>query len=261
MSVTLSTGLINFLQMDGSIKRFLNGSILRIYSGTKPTSADQDDVTNGTLLDTITISSGAHTAEVRSAGSLTLAGSAGTVTGITVNSVQILGATCTYSTSLAQLATDVATQINTFNSSPEYYATASGAKVTVYAMPGTGTGPNGFVLATTGAGGITSTDVNMGTEVAGVASANGLTFGLSSAGVLSKTGTWSGSAVATGTPGWFRICRSAADAGGAATATFQPFRLDGTISTSGADLNINPNSTTSGVTLTIDTFTVTQPSA
>ena len=257
MAPTLTPGLVDFLQMNGSIKRFLNGAIMRIYSGTQPADATVDDAVSGTLLNTITVSSGAHTPEILSAGSLTLAGTVGTVTGIVVNSVQILGATCTFSTTLAQLATDVAAQINTYNSSPEYTAVASGAKVTVYAMPGTGTGPNGLVLVTTGAGGITSTDVNMGTEVAGVASANGLTWGLSASGVLSKSGTWSGSAVATGTPGWFRIVRSAANASGTATALIM--RLDGSISTSSADLNINPNSSTSGVTLTIDTFTVTEP--
>ena len=258
MSTAISTGLRDFLVQNGGIKRFLNGAILRIYSGSQPATADVDDTVSGTLLNTITLASGAHTPEILSAGSLTVIGTVGTVTGILVNSVQILGATCTFATSLSQLATDIATQINTYNSSPEYTAVAVGAKVTVYAAPGTGTGPNGFVLATTGAGGITSTDVNMGTEVAGVASANGLTWGLSASGVLSKTGTWSGVAAATGTPGWFRIARSAADCAGA-TTTLR--RLDGSVSSSSADLNINPNSSTIGVTLTIDTFTITLPAA
>jgi hypothetical protein len=256
MATALSTGLRDYLVMNGSIKKFLNGSILRIYSGTQPATPDVDDTISGTLLNTITLASGTHTPEVLSAGSLTLAGTVGTVTGIVVNSVQILGVTCTFVDSLANLAIAVAAQINTYNSAPEYTAVAVGAKVTVYAAPGTGTGPNGFALATTGAGGITSTDVNMGTEVAGVAMVNGLTYGLSASGVLSKTGTWSGVAAATGTPGWFRIVRSAADASGASVLIR---RLDGSISTSSADLNINPNTSTITVTLTIDTFTITQP--
>ena len=258
MTVAISTGLRDYLMMNGSIKKFLNGAILRIYSGLQPATADVDDAVSGTLLNTITIGSGAHTPEVLAAGSLTLAGTAGTVTGITVNSVQILGATCTFVSSLSQLASDVAAQINSFNSSPEYTAIAVGAKVTVYAVPGTGTGPNGFVLATTGAGGITSTDVNVGTEVAGVAAVSGLTFGLASSGVLSKSGTWSGVGAATGTPGWFRIARSAADCAGA-SSTLK--RLDGSVSSSSADLNINPNTSTISVTLTIDTFTVTLPAS
>jgi hypothetical protein len=255
MAPRLSTGLRDYLQMNGSIKRFLNGAIMRIYSGSQPATAD---LTDGTLLNTMTISSAGHTPEVLSAGSVTVIGTAGTVTGIVVNAVQILGATCTFTTTLTQLATDIAAQINTFVSSPEYTATSSGAKVTIYANTGTGTGPNAFDVTTTGAGGITATDVDMGTEVTGVASASGLTWGLSATGVLSKTGVWSGVAGADGTPGYFRIARSAAEATGA-SAVYK--RLDGSISTSSADLNINPNVSVNGVTLTIDTFAITEPAA
>jgi hypothetical protein len=255
MATRLSTGLRNYLQMDGSIKRFLNGAILRIYSGAQPATAD---LTDGVLLNTMTISSGAHTPEVLSAGSITLIGTVGTLPSITVNSVEILGATITFATTLTDMAVAVAAQINTYTTSPEYTATASGAKVTIYANLGTGVGPNGFAVVAAGAGGITTTPVNMGTEVAGVAAVNGLTWGLSAAGVLSKSGVWSGVAGADGTPGYFRIARSAADATGASSTAR---RIDGSISTSSADLNINPNVSVNGVTLTIDTFSITEPAA
>jgi hypothetical protein len=255
MAPRLSTGMRDYLQMNGSIKRFLNGAIMRIYSGSQPATAD---LTDGTLLNTITLSSGAHTPEVLSAGSVTLIGTAGTLTSIVVDSVEILGATITFDTTLTAMATAAAAQINTFVSSPEYTADSSGAKIIIYANCGSGTSPNGLDVTSTGAGGITTTDVNMGTEVTGVASANGLTFGLVSAGVLSKSGVWSGVAGADGTPGYFRIARSAADATGASSTAK---RIDGSISTSSADLNINPNTSVNGVTLTIDTFSVTEPAA
>ena len=255
MAPRLSTGLRDFLQMEGSIKRFLNGAIMRIYSGSQPATAD---LTDGTLLNTITLASGAHTPEILSAGSITLIGTVGTLPSITVNSVEILGATITFVDTLANMAIAVAAQINLWISSPEYTAVSSGAKVTIYANCGTGTNPNGFAVVAAGAGGITTTPVNMGTEVAGVASANGLVWGDSTAGVLSKTGVWSGVAGVSDTPGYFRIARSAAEATGA-SAIYK--RLDGSISTSSADLNINPNVSTNGVTLTIDTFAITEPAA
>ena len=92
----------------------------------------------------------------------------------------------------------------------------------------------------------------------GVTAVNGLSWGAPSAGVLSKSGVWSGVAIASDTPGWFRIVRSAADAAGASAVLL---RLDGSVSTSNADLNINPNVSVNGVTLTIDTFSVNVPAA
>ena len=256
MAARFSTGFRNFILMNGSAKRFLQGAVVNVYSG--PQVADADTAPAGTLLNTITLASGAYTPEVLSAGSLTLAGTVGTVTGITVNGVQILGATCTFATTLTQLAIDIAAQINSYVSSPEYTAVASSNKVTVYANVGTGTAPNGLALVTTGAGGITSTDVNMGTEVTGVAAANGITWGLAASGVLSKSGVWSGVGLADGTPGWYRIARSQADMAGASTSLR---RIDGAISTSSAELNINPCISNTGVTLTIDSFSGTEPAA
>lgn len=97
-----------------------------------------------------------------------------------------------------------------------------------------------------------------GTFVSG-APANGLDFGEASAGVISKaSGVWSGVAIATGTAGWFRLYANPADAGGASTTL--P-RLDGMVSTSGAELNMSSTSIVTGSTITIDTFTVTFPAA
>jgi len=253
MSLRESTGFRNFRQQYGSTKRGLAGGILQIYSGAQPTTAD--DAPNGSLLNTITLASGTHTPETLSSGTVTLTGgAAGSVDTITVDSIDILGGAVNYNASLTQTAADVAAKINTTLSSPEYTATASGAIITISAVPGTGTQPNTKVVVCTSTT-ITNSTANM---ASGVASVNGLTYGLSAAGVLAKSGIWSGVAVLDGTPGWFRFVRAAADASGASTTAI---RIDGSISSSSADLNINPCTSINGITLTIDSFTFTEAAA
>lgn len=87
---------------------------------------------------------------------------------------------------------------------------------------------------------------------------NGIELGTASSGEISKSSseTWSMSAVATGTAGWFRYKGNATDTGTASTTL--P-RIDGSISTSGGDLNISSTSITSGNTYTIDSFKFTLP--
>lgn len=88
----------------------------------------------------------------------------------------------------------------------------------------------------------------------------GLEFGdAATAGVLpKKTGeVWSGVATATGTAGWFRFYPNARTTGASTTAA----RFDGSISTSGAQLNMSSTAITSGATTTIDSFTITFPAS
>ena len=96
-----------------------------------------------------------------------------------------------------------------------------------------------------------------GTFVAG-AFDNGLEFGTAASGAIAKAAgeTWQGVASASGTAGWFRLVANATDAG--AESTTLP-RIDGSIGTSGADLNLSSTSITSGQTYTIDTFSLTLP--
>ena len=205
-------------------------------------------------MSTVTLASGAFTAEVLSAGSLTLTNTSGSVNTLTVNSVEIMGAAITYDGSQANTAALIAAQCNRKISTPDYIVTSSGAIITITAMPGTGTTPNTYVVAASYTT-MTGTAVAMGTGVAGVAGVNGLQFSTSGA-VLSKYGTWSGVNSSTGTAGWFRLCASVVDAGGASTTLF---RIDGNISTSGANMNLSSTSLVSGATLTIDQFDITLP--
>jgi hypothetical protein len=75
-------------------------------------------------------------------------------------------------------------------------------------------------------------------------------------GAIAKSGTWSDtSADATGTATWFRIRRS----GDAATTNTTDKRFDGTVGTSGSDLNLDNTSIATAQSVTVNTFTVTQP--
>ena len=125
MSTRLSTGLVQFLAQGGSLKRFLQGAVLCIYDGAQVTTADMGP--NGNLLNTITLGSAAHTDEVLATGSVTLTGGAsGSVSSITVEGNEILGATVNFNSSLNQTATDCATQINTY-ASDRFTASTTGS--------------------------------------------------------------------------------------------------------------------------------------
>lgn len=256
MTMRLSTGARNFLNKQGGIDDMLRNGWIEIYTGAQPSSADA--AATGTLLCTISNGSGAITKEVLSTGSVTLnSGASGSVNTLTVNSVEIMGAAVNFNATLTQTAADVAAQINRFKSVPDYTATSSGAVVTISALPGTGTGPNTLTVASTVTT-ITKTDANM---AGGVASANGLKFDTSLAGVLSKlsTQTWSGVNAATGTAGWFRQYGSVADASALDSSPFPALRIDGSIATSGADMNLNSTAFTSAATTTLSTWSMTIP--
>src|SRR5688572_30209971 len=111
MALRISKGLRNFLLVGGSLKHAFAGGKLLLYTGSQP--ADADAAVSGTLLNTYTDASGAHTAEVRSTGSVALTGGgSGSVDTLTVNSIEIMGSATAFNTSLAQTATDVCTKIN-----------------------------------------------------------------------------------------------------------------------------------------------------
>jgi len=84
---------------------------------------------------------------------------------------------------------------------------------------------------------------------------NGLTFDAPSAGVLSKAvaQTWQGAGLADGTAGWFRFYTNMYHTGSGTSKV----RFDGSVSTSGAQLNLSSLSIVTSAITTIDTFTVT----
>jgi hypothetical protein len=143
MTMRLSTGLRNFLNKQGGIDDALRNGIIEIYSGAQPPSADA--APTGTLLAVISTNSGAVTSEVLASGTLTLTGgAAGSVDTVTVNGVDVLKGSVPFNGTLNQTAADVAAQINRSKSAPDYTASAAGSVITISALPGAGSSPNGF---------------------------------------------------------------------------------------------------------------------
>lgn len=128
-----------------------------------------------------------------------------------------------------------------------------------------GGGDAGFLIDIyTGSQPAAADDASTGTKLVTVSvggDGTGATFEASATdGVLEKTAaeTLSGTAVATGTAGWFRLRRKA-DTGTASSATEQ--RIDGTCGTSGQQMNLGSLTITSGAPFVLSTLSVTLPKA
>lgn len=254
MALSYSTGARFFAAMLGSYKRAFQGGTLEIRTSAPPATADAADTSS--VLNIISSGSLPVTKEVLSYGTVTLSGSGGQVDGITVNGLQVLGAVVPWNTDLTTTAAAVATQINTYVpvDGCEYFATSSGAAITITALPGTGTTPNGFVVVTTVSGGtLAKVDVNFAN---GVASVNGLTYGAATGGILLKSGVWSGVNILSGTAGHFRLLGSVNDTGGSSTTL--P-RIQGTCGIGSGDLPLVSTALEVGATHTVDLFQLILP--
>lgn len=254
MTIRLSTQLRNnIVGPKGVGATFANG-IVEIRSGSQPASADS--AATGTLLGTVTISSGTFTAETRASATITLSGSSGSINTVNIGTT---GPVNIIPLGAVNFVTDLATTAEALRDAiiraGICHATSSGAVVTVVAPSGTGDAWNGLALSTTVT---TMSATSSGNMTGGIDAVNGITFGAPSAGVLSKTGIWSFTGVASGTAGWFRIKASAYDDNLASTTLA---RLDGSIAVSGADMNLSSVSITIGMPTTIDTLTITMPAS
>ena len=87
--------------------------------------------------------------------------------------------------------------------------------------------------------------------------ATGITFATASAGTIAKNGseTWSGVNSSTGTAGYYRHV-SSTDTGALSTTDC---RLQGVVSTAGAEMNLSNTALTSGATQTVDYYVVSLP--
>lgn len=256
MTIRLSTGLRNALAQGLGFSSAFNRGSINIYSGAQPVSADA--AVTGTLLGTVTSSSGALTQETQATGTITLAsGAAGSVNTVTVGTFNIIpDGAVPFNTSLSQTASDLCDAINR---NGIYSATVSGAVVTIKPRPGVGAAHNGYVVSST----LTTLTASYADMSGGVSPVNGLYFGQPSGGMISKpTGQiWSFNGIAAGTAGWFRFIGSVADAGALITAAPYLVRLDGSIAVSGGDASLSNITIAVGAPNTIDVFNWTQPAA
>ncbi len=257
MTIRLSEGLRNKIAQGFGFARALHRGYIDVRSGSQPASADA--AITGTQLGLFSVSSGAITKETPATATLTVTGGSGTLSAVTIGTLPIVmdPGLVTWLTSTTVTAALIAKAINR---SGIAFATSSGAVVTVYAPPGTGTAWNGLALA---ASGITCTGSNF---ASGVAPVNGLYLDEPAAGVISKPSgvTWSCNAVATGTAAWFRFFSSDTNDSGALVTTLTPplyARMDGQVGVGSGDLSLSTLSFTSGAPVTIDTATFTMPAA
>lgn len=258
MTIRISTGARNALTGSLGLAGVFNKGSINIYSGTQPTSADA--AVTGTLLGTVTISSGALTQEVRATGTVTITAAAGgSIDTITVGGLNIIPDGAVTATAGDTTATALSL-CNAINRNGIMEASASTNVVTLKGRPGTGvtTAAVSGTLTT-----VTATYANMGTPQPGTAPINGLSFDVPVAGVIAKpaSAVWSFEGVAAGTAGWFRLVASAADAGALIAAAPYLARLDGSIATSGADLNLSNITIAVNAPTTVDSFTVTAPAS
>ena len=253
MTIRFSTGVRNGLAQGLGFAGLFNDGCISIYSGSQPSTADT--APTGTLLGTISISSGAITKETQASGTITLTGGSTSVTAVTVGTFNIIpdGAVL-YDTS----TTITATALAAINRNGIYSATSSGAVVTIKPRPGVGAAHNGYVVSSTGS--VTATYGNM---ASGVTAVNGLKLSDVVVGVVSKpaSAVWSFAGVAAGTAGWFRFQGSVTDAGATISAAPWLARMDGSVAVSGGDMALSNIAITVASPNTVDSFSFTVPAA
>lgn len=247
--IRMNDAMVNALAGDIGMRRAIGNAKLEFYTGAQPATAD--DAASGTLLVTFTKAGGAYTAETLPEWKITLGGAAGSVDTVKIggaSGVNLLAAAVAFTTDLATTAIALAAAITNNLTVPDCTAYASGNDVFVVGPVGAGATMNGLTVVTTVTT-MTATVANAGApQTNGVTAVNGLNFAFPAAsGVLQKeSSVWQGTAVATGTAGWFRFT--------AGTRV-----LDGSIATSGGDINGSVLSITSGGVQTLNTFPLTIP--
>lgn len=255
MSLKQSTGLRQYLLGGGCLRKAFSDAILKIYSGTAPATADLP--ATGVSLVEITLASGTVSHDevgvaMVEALEITYVVESGT-NGVTITTTP---------------ATTTHTFIRTNPAGPEEHdATAVALALLINADPMVPVVaiPHlhfvlliskfpGEVFVATPTGSTTPPTL---THVITNTRNDALHLAAPLAGVISKeSGVWSKPAIATGTAAYFRlVLTSDHDVDDSATA----IRLQGNVSTSGAELNLSSINIVSGATQTIDTFALTEP--
>lgn len=257
MAERISTGMRDAIL---AMKReILDDCVMKIYTGTAPT--DADDAKDGTLLVTVTKSSGTVDSNERSTPgrwSVTIPGThaEGTYAVSITTADSVTPVVCTYNTTDPEghadnnvIAKGLARKIR--EGCPQVFAIAEGANSKLYIQGRIG----GLDISAVANGSGTVTIVTFD-EIEVAARCDALYFAVPASGSMSKaTDTWSGLIGTGGVAGYFRIVRP--DDDGLLSTTQK--RLQGTISTSGAELNMGNTSLTATETHTVTTYSLTEP--
>lgn len=234
MAIKLTTAAINKLAIGQGAHDLFNNGILCIFSGNQPT--DPDSAVTDTLLITYTTTGLPYTNASSAMGQIAIGGSAtGSIDTITVGGMDenLLGSSVSFSATADTTAQDIADNINAEKNILNITAVASTSYVNLYCPAKNGALANNLTFATTVSGSLTATP--SGIFSSGVSAVNGLQFvETSSDGVISKkSDIWQGTAIVSGTGGWFRFIGPGSDKDGSGVTEV---RFDGTVGTSNADL-------------------------
>jgi len=165
----IASHLNGLIDTDAAYDPTVSGSVITVVAAVAGTpftisasTVDGGGTNDQTAVVANTVANVVGVTEVLSSTSFTVTGgtaSAGVnkVSSITINGVEILSTAVDWATSFSATATAIAAQINTYNSTPEYTATASGPTVTIKAAAGSGATPNGFAVSVVVAGDVTTT--------------------------------------------------------------------------------------------------------
>jgi len=258
MATKYSTGLRNLLERGKSLGEAFDDFIIKVFSGTAPSDADQVEG-SGSLLCTITkaseevLSTELSVAKQASI-DITVAANDGKTIIVAINAVDYTYATVTADDNLLKVARKVALMLEGI---PEIqaiaHATAAGdGKVAVKSSIA---GLTFTIAKGGGGGGGTATWSVTDNTIANVRS-DALQWGTPSNAQMAKPSeVWSGVNLLTGTATWFRIVRP--DDTGALLTTAK--RIQGAVSTSGAELNLTNINLVKDATLTIDTAVFNLP--
>ena len=176
----LATYFAEILNADSAVSAVAVGAVITLTARTAgtaftvaKTSVDFGGTSDQDIALATVQANVATVAEVQATTTIVVtAGSAGTVVDITANSVSLMRDAVTWATSHTVTAAAIAVQINNKTATHGYTALASGANITLTAAPGTGSTPNGYVVASSVTGDVVLSTPTMSggvTAVTGIA--------------------------------------------------------------------------------------------
>jgi hypothetical protein len=254
MALRLSTGLRQYLLGGGSMRKGFCDSILQIYSGSAPATADLPST--GELLVEITKASGSYSHDAVSTpkqSTVTIvASAAGNINTITISGEAFTRTSPGGGETTTVCATALCALIEASKTVPVFAACQAAIIYIKSKFPG----EDYSISVAYGGGGTIPT---LSEDSPAESRIDALHLGVPAAGVIAKeTGfAWSGEIDETGTAGYFRLVLTTDDDDDSATA----IRLQGSISTSGAELNLSNLNLVDGATLTIDVFSLNEPAS
>lgn len=247
MPLRFSSGFVKKLVDTGSARSLLTGGKILIFAGAQPASADDAPTTSALL------TMGNMAAPVQAAPAASGSGSALTNTAYyyVVTALNAMGETVA---SNEQTITPTAGQ----NVTVSWAAVTGATSYRIYRGTGAGAEDHYFSSA---AG--TTSYVDTGTAgTAGTppgSDTSGIAFDTDGTGGILKqlaATDWTGTVANSGTAGWFRIC-APTDAGTGSSTT--EARMDGSIATSGGQMNLASLTFTAGAPFTVTDAQITFP--